>query len=178
MNNDDRITAAEENLTRQLDWHSRFDSRALLVLGIDTGMLGYLASILPEAAQWSGWSITAFAITAILLAGSLTSLFVSNRPDTVAPAGSALFFGTIASMSCKDFHQKWLALTGEAYLADVNEQVHRNAEIICNKFKHLKYAMRFLFLAIIPWVITVALLHAARANNQSHDPVSTQRQGL
>jgi len=157
MNEQERTAAAELNLDRLLEWNSRFDNKVLIIFGISTGMLGLLASIMPQPSDWTLFSTISFACAVVPLSLSFVFLKMALYPDTRAPNGSLLFFGTIAQQTCDKFRERWKSQTQEDYLCDLLEQAHRNAEIISAKFQWFRRAFKVLLLAIIPWAVSVYL---------------------
>lgn len=165
MTIEQRIAAAESSLERQLEWNTRFDNRSAVVLGVETAMLGVLASFAPDAAAWT-WPMIVAAIFAVgTIATSLILLALAQFPDTVAPAKTLLFWGIIGCMNCEDFKEQSIARTDEEHLADLLEQIHRVSEILCSKFKRLKASYKWTIFALAPWCVTLAFfkLAAARA---------------
>src|SRR5438552_1689485 len=140
MTDTEKIDAAEKNLSRLLDWVAKLDAKSSIVLGLNTAMLGVLATISPESSKWT----IAMALTtaAALTALGLTFVFVylAMYPQTKGPTKSLLFFGSIARYSFNEYQKEFRQMSAVDYLNDVLEQTHRNAEIVSSKFRHLKRA--------------------------------------
>ena len=74
MNSDERLKAARDQLTLVLSFFSRAETKLSVVLGIDIGMLGFLASRFPkpESITIDGWlALTAFVLFNFLTMGQL-----------------------------------------------------------------------------------------------------------
>ncbi|CAN5652120.1 hypothetical protein BH09PLA1_BH09PLA1_25430 [soil metagenome] len=161
MTTEQRIAAAEASYERHLEWFSRFDNRSAIVLGVDTAMLGVMSSLAPNPANWTCYMALSFTAAVILLAISVVYLARATYPDTVAPARSLLFFGTIGHQECAVFKGEYMAQTEDVYLTDLLEQIHRLSEILCTKFDRLKLAYKAIYWALIPWSLTLVLFRVA-----------------
>ena len=156
----EHIQATEKNLERLLDWVSRLDSKFPIILGIDTAMLGVLATFAPPLCLWSQL-MTYFTILSVIFLGStLLFVYLGSYPQTKGPKKSLLYFGSIAKSSFSEYRQIFLNQNPENYLNDLLEQCHRNSEIIDLKFKRLKWAYRTLSIGVLPWAITVYLFNS------------------
>ncbi|MBA2590545.1 MAG: hypothetical protein H0U98_18185 [Alphaproteobacteria bacterium] len=158
----ERISWAEDNLKRQLDWISRHDSRIAVIFGICVAMLGVLATqaIAPDKLDTGSVAFSLIALVFLII--SLIAIYFSQYPRTVSSTKSLLFFGDIAHMERTDFARSFCARTGQEHLDDLCDQSHINAVIIGRKFAALKVALVFLLAASIPWVIAIGLLRIAK----------------
>ena len=152
----DRISAAEGNLGRLLDWNGRYDNKSSALLGIDTGMLGALAIL--EHGNLSQTSVAIVSFFAIGLLGlGFVFIFAGSYPRLKAPEDSILFFQTSAKKKLEDYRDAFVNQTNEKYLEDLVGQCHRNSEILTVKFRYLSWSFRFIIVAIIPWAIALYL---------------------
>lgn len=69
-----------------------------------------------------------------------------------------LYFREIAQRTEAKFIDEWLQFMDEEYLKDLLGQVWRNSEILKQKFDHIRWAFNLLALAVVPWLLSVALL--------------------
>ncbi len=152
----EQLEAAEKRLDRLLDWVGRSDTKFSIVLGVDTGMLGFLATSAPSGTVPVAAIIFA-ALSVLLLVASLVFIYRGTYPRTKGPSRSLVYFGSIAEEDLRDLKQRFLACGKEDHLDDVLEQVHRNSEILNIKFTELQKAYRCLLVAVIPWAITLYL---------------------
>ena len=148
----ERISWAEDNLKRQLDWISRHDSRIAVIFGICVAMLGFLATETTAFSKLNAGSIF-FSMGAIAAQTvSLAAIYFSHYPRTVSPSNSLLFFGDIAKLGLQQFSTNFCSRTEKEHLNDLCDQIHINATIITKKFDALKVALIFLLLSAPPWV--------------------------
>jgi len=157
MSIDDQLNIAEKNLEFLLDWIGRYDNKSSVILGIDTGMLGVLATFAPDKAFWDSWMILFAFSSIILLLLSLLFVYLGNYPRLKGPSESLFYFGSICKKCLIQYQQGFSKRSKEECLNDLLEQCHRNSEIINQKFNYLKWAYLLLLLSVIPWVITIYL---------------------
>ncbi len=150
-----KISRAESNLQRKLEWISRYDTRITLVAGTSIAMLGVLASASGLITSWSVIALIVFIIAFILLGLSLVFVYFSQKPNDLAPNKSLLFFGTIGKMSFSEFDTGFKNYSNDEYLEDLLHQIHINSQILCKKFTNLKYALFCIALAVLPWGIAI-----------------------
>ena len=160
MKANERAALLESTLTKQLHWINVADSKVAFYFAVSTTMLGVLAAKAPaRAADWT----TAPAIFASLaLALELTALlFLSfaSFPRTTGPKSSLLFFGGITQRSLDQYKRTVRSLGSEAYIDDLSEQCHRNAEIAAKKFSWVQRASICAYLSVLPWALSLWLLY-------------------
>lgn len=157
----ERLEAAEKTLDRLLDWVGRSDTKFSVVLGVDTGMLGFLATSAPARPNLAAVIIA--AASALLLALSLFFVYRGLYPRTKGPSGSLAYFGSIANVEREDLKASFLDRPVEDHLDDVLDQIHRNSEIVSLKFKALRWSYRCLLLSTIFWTVALYLFGAIPA---------------
>jgi len=151
------VRIAEVNLERILEWVSRFDNKSLIVLGVDTALLGILSGSAPQMSRWVQATQIFAGIAFAILAASFILVYTSTYPRTKTRAKSLLFFGTVSELELDDFRHASIRRTEREYLDDLLEQCHKNSEIVASKFKSLTWAYRFLLLSLPFWAITLYL---------------------
>ena len=160
MTTQEKLDFAEKNLECLLEWVSRFDFKSSVVLSIDTGMLGVLASFAPPLRLWTLVMIIFGILSLIALGLSFLFIYFGNYPQTKGPSKSLLYFGSIAKNSGLEYQQAFLRRNVEEHLNDILEQSHRNSEILEKKFMCLKWAYRILIASLFPWAITIFLFRS------------------
>jgi hypothetical protein len=159
------IEVSRDNLTRILGFFPRVDVLSSVILAIDISLLAVLAANTPALRSISRFQIV-MAILFILVIGiSLYNLYKCAFPRLECEEKSLIYFQEIARLEQLEFAREFLGQTEKDYLHDLIKQVWRNSEILQLKFRHLKFAFRFLVLALIPWIIS--LLIFASENKQS-----------
>ncbi len=152
------IDAAEKNLERLLEWNSRYDTRASLLLGITIAMMGALASSFYQVGDRTWLIYLVAGISALALIGSLFVLYQGFFPRTKAPNDSLVYFGTIAQIDSTAYIDSFSKLTPQSYLDDLLNQCHINARIVNTKFERLKWSLRLLAVCLLPWTCALYLL--------------------
>jgi hypothetical protein len=157
VESDKLISAAKDELQLILSFFSRAESRSSVVLAIDTGMAGFLVSRAPALQSFSCWMTIASILTLILLAVSIAFLYFGNAPNLKGGEGSLIYFGEISNLREHKFIEAFKAQSELDYTNDLLGQSWRNAKILGIKFLCLKWAFRFMAVAIIPWLVSLAL---------------------
>lgn len=155
----DRISWAEENLSRQIEWVERHDTRCATILSISIAMLGFLAAETPPIGKIdaSGFFFSLLAIATLSI--SLLAIYFSSYPRTSSPNKSLVYFGTISSHSLENFSSDFCQRSDKEHLDDLCAQTHINSHIVAKKFAALKVSLIFLLLSVPPWIIAALFLH-------------------
>ncbi len=157
INFENTIEQAESSLRRELDWIGRHDTRSAFAAGLAIAMLGVLANASASIVNWIWYTYTIFGVAAVLLFMSLALIYFSQYPKTESRNSSLIFFGTVGALKFDEFTKKFKEMNKEEYLDDLLYQIHINAEILNKKFSYLKYSLRLLAIAIIPWLVAIYL---------------------
>ena len=152
-----RLDLAKDQLDRVLGFFSRVDAKSSIVLAIDTAMLAFLFAQAPALDQLQGWIMLTPAITLILLTVSMGYLYKQGAPSLNGGHQSLIYFREIANRTEANYIDEFIATSEEKYLKDILGQIWRNSEILKEKFDHLESALTALGLAILPWIISIAL---------------------
>jgi Family of unknown function (DUF5706) len=160
LDNQDAIKEARDQLNLVLSFFARVDAKASVVLAVNTGMLAVLASNAPAARNLSISAAIAAALAALLIAVSLWFLYKVAFPALNGGHQSLVFFREIARRTEARFIEEFIAQDKASRLKDLLGQVWRNSEILKLKFDALRFAFILMAIAIIPWVVAVALLSA------------------
>ena len=162
MEQKERINILEKNLSRQLDWISKADSKVPFIFALNTAMLGVVAALLPNTAF--GWDIAAgyfIFFTLFLCFISLLLLALSSFPRTDGPIGSLIYFGGIIAKEIEPFTNAVESLTTSEYMEDLIKQAYRNAQIANKKYFWIQRSLFCLFLSVLPWLMAVYLLYSS-----------------
>lgn len=163
MEQPERVRTLEETLDRLLGWIGAVDSRIQTTLAVAIAMLGVIAAKAPAPSLW--WSAAGvfflLGFGALLVSASMT--FFAVFPRLSGHHESLIYFGSIASLSEGTFAQQSRSMTVESYLADLEHQCYRNAQIAAHKFGWVRRSMIALFCAVPIWLIAVYLLYGGVA---------------
>lgn len=152
---DQKISQAESNLQRKLEWIGRHDNRVIITTGVVIAMLGVLSSASANIKTWGCFEYLLFGVTLLLLLISLILLYYSQYPKTISPNSSLIFFKTISELDYNTFKTQTKSRTKEEYLDDLLFQTHRNSQILNKKFINLRVSMILLGCSLIPWLIII-----------------------
>ncbi len=151
------LQSARDELGRVLGFFHRVDAKASVVLAVDTGMLGFLAAKIPPLNTLFWWEITIAVAATLLPAASLWYLYKGAFPRLEGGSMSLVYFREIAKRTETNFIDEFMKQSTDDHIKDLLGQTWRNSEILKEKFDYLKTAFIFLALAILPWVVTLAL---------------------
>ncbi|MGN6236142.1 Pycsar system effector family protein [Dyella sp.] len=156
------VTTAKSQLDLVLGFFPRIDAKFSVVLGLDLGMLGVLASKIPSswaAVPGATWCVVAGFATALIF--SLVQLYRGSYPNVKGGEGSVIFFGHIANQTEHKFIEAFKELTNERLADELLGQAWRNSKILQEKISALRWAYIFMAVAIVPWVVALARFAAA-----------------
>jgi hypothetical protein len=151
---------AKDQLNLVLSFFSRVDAKASVVLAVDTAMAGYLAGRMPSLKTLPYWPTLIPLVAFVLIGISIWNLYKGAFPNLAGGNLSLVYFREIAKRTEAKFIDDFLAQDETAYVKDVLGQAWRNSEILVEKFNHLKLAFIFMALAVLPWVISLAIFAA------------------
>lgn len=161
MNNGtERLQTAQWVFERHLGWIAAAEVKVGVLVALDTGMLGGLGAAFSAAdvKTRTYWAVVFTMTAAILLAIGLICAAMAVLPRVTGPAQSLLFFGRIGPRAEADYVSDFKSASVEQLLDDWTAQIHRNAQIACAKFKHVRLGMIWSFMAILPWFAAIVTL--------------------
>lgn len=156
----ERLQTAQWVLERNLAWIAAAEAKVGVIVAIDTAMLGGLGAAF-SAADGNGRTHWAwlFAIAALICLGSgLFCAAMAVLPRVTGPAKSLLFFGRVGPRAAAEYIEEFRQATDAVLLDDWVAQIHRNAEIACDKFAWVRKSMWWSFFSVVPWFPAIAAL--------------------
>lgn len=155
-----KLETAKWILEKNFAWIASAEVKTAFLFTFATAMLGAIASLVGQvkAGGWSDELRAMCIITLGLLGWAIVCTAMVVFPRTKGPTTSMIFFGKIANKDLNDYIASFQHYDCKEALSDCLNQVHRNAQIACDKFSWIRRAMWAIFLAILPWLITLAML--------------------
>lgn len=157
---DDRFAYAQWILERNLHWIGAAEVKTGVIVTLNIAMLGGLAAAFttkPIAAH-SDWANLLSGGSIACLLAALISAAMSIFPRTDGPKTSFIYFGKIVESSRVDYADAFKRADKAAFLEDCLNQIHRNAEIACAKFRWVRNATGWSFVSVVPWVAAITCL--------------------
>jgi hypothetical protein len=156
----ERLAHARWVLERHLHWIAAAEVKVGVVIAIDTGLLGALAAALNgnRATTHVYFALVCSFLAAVLLALAIVCAAMTVLPRVDGPPSSMIFFGKIATKHQAEFEHQFSEAQSADFLADCLAQIHRNAEIACDKFKWVRKSMWCSFAAAPFWAAAIATL--------------------
>jgi hypothetical protein len=156
----ERLKVAQWILERNLGWIAASDVKTGVVVAIDTAMLAALSTAFSAAhtVERTPWAWLCSVVGAGSLCIAVFCAAMALFPRITGPTTSFIFSGCIIKNAVADYTDAFRRATSGKLLDDCLAQVHRNAELACEKFGWVRAAMAWSFVAILPWVNALALL--------------------
>jgi len=136
---------------------SRIEAKSSVILGVDTGMVWYLATKLPPIKSWDIHMLAALLPLA-LIAASIYQLYHCSFPQLKGRRESLTAFDEIAKRSEDRFLSDFTKQTPEELALDLLGQVWQNSEILTYKISRLKRAYTLCASAVLAWGFAIAVL--------------------
>ena len=151
------IDAAKDQLNRTLGFFPRVDAKASVLLAVNTGMLAVLIANSPPVRTFD-WSMLIVLLPIVLLMVSYWFLYKEAFPNLDGGHDSLIYFREIAKRTESKFIDQFKSQPEDSYLADLLSQIWRNSEILKTKFDDVRCAFNCTALAVLPWVVALAML--------------------
>lgn len=144
-------------LERNLGWIAAAEIKVGVVTTMGIAMLGGLAAAFGASAVKSPWSYAATTTAALLIMAALVCAAMVVIPRVGGPGESLIFFGRIAAQDNWRYADALRDASEADLLRDCAMQIHRNAQIACEKHIWVKRAMVAALLGVPPWLLALAL---------------------
>jgi hypothetical protein len=156
----DRLKLAHWILERNLHWIAASEVKLGVVVAVDTAMLGGLAAAFSaaDAACRTPWAVLCTVVAAVCLGCGVFCAAMAVLPRVTGPPTSFIFFGGIVKRAAHEYAEAFRKASVDQLLSDCLAQIHRNAEIACEKFQWVRAGMFWSFAAVLPWIASLALL--------------------
>lgn len=161
MNDDkERLQIAQWVLERNLSWLAAAEVKVGVIVAIDTALLGSLGAAFSSAevearTTWTYmWTVSAGVAIAIgIIYAAMAVLPRVNGPDR-----SLVFFGRIGTLDQAEYCENFKNASYAQLLEDWTAQIHRNAQIACEKFAWVRASMYWSFISVAPWFAAIIML--------------------
>lgn len=168
MEQKELVGACKDQLNLVLSFFPRVDTKASVVLAIDTGMLGYLFSHFPPFFSLRWWEMLAPASAIACIGVSLWHLYRGAFPVMKGGDRSLVYFLEIAKRTESKFIDEFLCQKEADYAKDLLGQAWRNSEILAEKFRYARIGFNSMALALVPWAVALAEFVAKTRSQVSH----------
>jgi hypothetical protein len=161
MNDDkERLLIAQWVFERNLSWLAAAEVKVGVIVAIDTALLGSLGAAFSSAGvvartTWAYmWTVSAGVAIAIgIIYAAMAVLPRVNGPDR-----SLVFFGRIGTLGQTEYCENFKNASYTQLLEDWTTQIHRNAQIACEKFAWVRASMYWSFISVAPWFVAIIML--------------------
>lgn len=152
-----RLLFSQWVLERNLGWIAAAEIKVGVVTTMGIAMLGGLAAAFGAAAVKSPWAYATTATTALLVIVALVCAAMAVIPRVGGPNESLIFFGRIVGQDNWQYADSLRDATDAELLRDCSMQIHRNAQIACEKHMWVRRAIVAALLGVPPWLIALVL---------------------
>ncbi|MFC7049520.1 Pycsar system effector family protein [Emcibacter nanhaiensis] len=154
----EKISAAEKNLERQLNWISKYDTRLFFISGISFTMMGIAANAISDLVDRIDCLILLLAIVTFgLLTISTVCACNGFYPRTKAANNSLIYFGSIAHHDISSYMETFKNLTCEKYIDDLLIQIHVNSKLLDKKFRQMQVGFISLVVCVPFWILLIII---------------------
>ena len=158
----ERLQTAQWVLERNLAWIAAAEVKVGVIVAMDTAMLGGLGaafSVVGGAVR-THWAWFFTIVATVCLGVGLFCAAMAVLPRVTGPARSLLFFGCVGPRVEAEYIEDFKNTSDVDLLEDWTAQIHRNAQIACDKFAWVRKSMWWSFLSALPWFpAIITLLH-------------------
>lgn len=160
MSEQERIEHARWILERNIAWIAQTEVKVAVVISLDAAMLSTLAAAYTTATGPAKTSeaITLSVLCGIVLLAAFVCSFMVVKPRIGGPDSSFIFFGKVVKKDRVVFTEDFAKASTASFLSDLTDQIHRNAEIACDKHEWVRKAAMWSFVAGAFWTPALALL--------------------
>jgi hypothetical protein len=158
MNDTDRIEHARWILERNIGWIAQAEVKVAVIISLDAAMLTALAAAYTSAASKTVETIALSVLCGLVFLGAFVCSFMVVKPRIGGPDSSFIFFGKVVKRDRVIFTDDFAKVSASGFLSDLTDQIHRNAEIACEKHGWVRSAVMWSFAAGAFWVPSIALL--------------------
>jgi hypothetical protein len=158
----ERLQTAQWVLERNLAWIAAAEVKVGVIVAIDTAMLGGLGASFSVAggAVRTHWAWFFTSVATVCLGVGLFCAAMAVLPRVTGPARSLLFFGRVGARTEAEYVEDFKKASDVDFLQDWTAQIHRNAQIACDKFAWVRKSIWWSFLSALPWFpAIITLLH-------------------
>lgn len=151
-----QLEAAKWILERTLAWIAAAEVKVGVIVAIDTAMLaGLSATFGTHGSSQTPWSWLLSILAAAALLAALFCAAMAVLPRLNGPLKSLLFFGCVGKYDPNEYIDIFKKSSDDDLLEDWLLQIHRNAEIACDKFAWVRAGMLWSFVSVIPWLSAI-----------------------
>jgi len=147
------IEIIERQLDRVQSFIPRIDGRLTGYLAILSGQMA-LAFTNIDKSDIDGWFLlTCLVVFLGCAVWAFINIYQCSHPNIEGPKKSLIFFFEIEKMGLKDYQDAFLSASEDNLKQDLLNQIHRNSQIVAQKYRHLRAASAAMLFGSAPWAI-------------------------
>lgn len=156
----DRLLVAQWVLERNLAWVAAAEVKVGVIVAIDTALLGSVGAAYAsaDAIARTPWAYVWAVGAGVAAAAGIFCAAMAVLPRLNGPARSLVFFGRVGTLDEAEYLEKFRNASEAQLLEDWAAQIHRNAQIACEKFSWVRASMYWSFISVVPWFAAILTL--------------------
>lgn len=156
----ERLLVAQWVLERNLAWVAAAEVKVGVIVAIDTALLGSVGAAYAgaDAVARTTWAYLWAISAGVAAAAGIFCAAMAVLPRLNGPAKSLVFFARIGKLDQAEYFEKFKNSSDVQLLEDWTAQIHRNAQIACEKFSWVRASMYWSFVSILPWFAAILTL--------------------
>jgi hypothetical protein len=156
----ERLLIAQWVFERTLSWLAAAEVKVGVIVAIDTALLGSLGAAFSSAKveNLSNWAYMWTVGAGTAIATGIFYAAMAILPKLNGPEKSLVFFGRVGILNQAEYLESFKNASDKQLLEDWTSQIHRNAQIACEKFGWVRVSMYWSFVSIIPWLTAIVML--------------------
>jgi len=156
----ERLLVAQWVLERNLTWVAAAEVKVGVIVAIDTALLGSVGAAYAgaDAVARTAWAYLWVIGAGVAAAAGIFCAAMAVLPRLNGPAKSLVFFGRIGTLDQAEYFEKFKIASDVQLLEDWTAQIHRNAQIACDKFSWVRASMYWSFISVMPWFAAILTL--------------------
>lgn len=156
----ERLLVAQWVLERNLTWVAAAEVKVGVIVAIDTALLGSVGAAYAgaDAVARTAWAYLWAIGAGVAAAVGIFCAAMAVLPRLDGPAKSLVFFGRIGTLDQAEYCEKFKNASDVQLLEDWTAQIHRNAQIACDKFSWVRASMYWSFISVLPWFAAILTL--------------------
>ena len=156
----ERLLIAQWVLERNLSWIAAAEVKVGVTVAINTALLGGLGAAFSstDAVARNAWVYLWTVGAGVAATAGIFCAAMAVLPRLNGPKKSLVFFARIAALDTAEYTEQFKNASDVQLLEDWTAQIHRNAQIACDKFAWVRASMYWSFLSVAPWVAAIFTL--------------------
>ena len=154
------VENAQSQLDRVLSFFSRVEGKASFLFATNIGMLAIAFTNLTYADLKTWFIVGPLALSLFCAASAIFHVGSVVKPNLQGGKSSTIYFASIAQMSDSQYASEFMSQTDRELEEQILKQVHRNSEILKDKFESVAKSLFWTTISTLPWALYLIISSA------------------